>query len=87
MLSVEMPTGYAYEQFDGLKLIRTGIVPELKEVDTTQHGHTIWYLDHIPKDIRCFEHTVRNNAKKNFEWPSTLYLMASFYFYLYHLIK
>ena len=64
MLSVEMPTGYAYEQFDGLKLIRTGIVPELKEVDTTQHGHTIWYLDHIPKDIRCFEHTVRSIAIK-----------------------
>ena len=58
MLSVEIPTGYAYEQFDGLKLIRTGIVPELKEVDATQNGQTIWYFNHIPKDVRCFEHTV-----------------------------
>ena len=59
MLSVEIPTGYAYEQFDGLKLIRTGIVPELKEVDATQNGQTIWYFNHIPKDVRCFEHTVK----------------------------
>ena len=58
MLSIEIPTGYAYEQFDGLKLIRTGIVPELKEVDATQNGQTIWYFNHIPKEVRCFEHTV-----------------------------
>ena len=58
MLAVEIPSGYAYEQFDGLKLIRTGVVPELKEVDTTQQGQTIWYFNHVPKDVRCFEHTV-----------------------------
>ena len=40
MLSVEIPSGYAFEQFDGLRMIRSGIVPELKEVDTTQHGQT-----------------------------------------------
>ena len=64
MLSVEIPSGYAFEQFDGLRMIRSGIVPELKEVDTTQHGQTIWYLDHVPKHVRCFEHTV--NLVKNY---------------------
>ena len=58
MLSIEIPSGYAFEQFDGLRMIRTGIVPELKEVDTTPLGQTIWYLDHVPNDVRCFEHTV-----------------------------
>ena len=60
MLSVEMPSGYAFEQFEGLRIIRDGPVPELKEVDTTRPGQTIWYLDHVSKDIRCFEHTVRH---------------------------
>ena len=79
MLSVEIPTGYAYEQFDGLKLIRTGIVPELKEVDATQNGQTIWYFNHIPKDVRCFEHTVR--IKK------ILFLHSKFTCCVLHLMK
>ena len=59
MLAVEIPSGYAFEQFEGQRVIRTGQVPELKEVDTTRPGQTIWYLNHVPKDIRCFDHTVR----------------------------
>ena len=58
MLSVEIPSGYCLEQFEGMRIIRTGHVPELKEVDTTRPGQTIWYLDHVPTNIRCFEHTV-----------------------------
>ena len=59
MLAVEIPSGYAYEQFEGMRVIRTGKVPELKEVDTTRPGQTIWYLNHVPKNVRCFDHTVR----------------------------
>jgi hypothetical protein len=59
MLAVEIPSGYAFEQFEGIRVIRTGKVPELKEVDTTRPGQTIWYLNHVPKVVRCFDHTVR----------------------------
>ena len=58
MLSIEIPSGYCLEQFEGRRIIRTGVVPELKEVDTTRPGQTIWYLDHVPSNARCFEHTV-----------------------------
>ena len=43
-----------------MRIIRTGQVPELREVDTTRPGQTIWYLDHVPTNTRCFEHTVRD---------------------------
>ena len=59
LLAVEIPSGYAFEQFEGKRIIGTGEVPELKEVDTSRPGQTIWYLDHVPRAIRCFEHTVR----------------------------
>merc|ERR1712141_18857 len=59
LLAVEIPSGYAFEQFEGKRIIGTGQVPELKEVDTSRPGQTIWYLDHVPRAIRCFDHTVR----------------------------
>ena len=59
MLSVEIPSGYYLEQFEGLRIVRGGQVPELRDVDVTRPGQTLWYLDHVPVNTRCFEHTVR----------------------------
>merc|ERR1719336_3532280 len=48
---MEQPTA------DGI--VRSGIVPEMRDADVLKSGKTIWYFDHIPNVTRCFEHTVR----------------------------
>ena len=59
MLVVDIPSGYILEQYEANKLVRSRVVPEMRDVDTTQWGKTIWYFDRVPNETRCFEHTVR----------------------------
>ena len=44
---------------DANKIIKDGVIPEMKDADMEKPGKTIWYFDHIPAETRCFEHTVR----------------------------
>ena len=59
MLVIDIPSGYNILEPDAKKIIRSGIVPEMRDVDVTKSGKTIWYFDYIPQKVRCFEHTVR----------------------------
>ena len=68
MLVVDIPTGYLMEQPTADGIVRSGIVPEMRDADVLKSGKTIWYFDHIPNVTRCFEHTVsmtlRSTRKK-----------------------
>ena len=59
MLVVDIPSGYIMLQPDANKLVRSGVVPELKDADVSKPGKTIWYFDNVPAYTQCFEHTVR----------------------------
>merc|ERR1711899_402108 len=59
MLVVDIPTGYLMEQPTADQIVRSGIVPEMRDADVLKPGKTIWYFDHIPNVTRCFKHTVR----------------------------
>ena len=58
MLVVDIPTGYLMEQPTADKIVRSGVVPEMRDADVLKSGKTIWYFDHIPNVTRCFDHTV-----------------------------
>ena len=62
MLVVDIPTGYLMEQPTADRIVRSGVVPEMRDADVLKPGKTIWYFDHIPNVTRCFEHTVRNKS-------------------------
>eukprot|EP00095_Tigriopus_kingsejongensis_P006650 maker-scaffold363_size195477-snap-gene-0.39 protein:Tk06650 transcript:maker-scaffold363_size195477-snap-gene-0.39-mRNA-1 annotation:"hypothetical protein DAPPUDRAFT_320142" len=59
MLVVDIPSGYVMEQPAANSIVKSGIVPEMKDADVTKPGKTIWYFDRVPNQTRCFEHTVR----------------------------
>ncbi len=39
-------------------IVRSKVVPEMKDADVLKWGKTVWYFDQIPSTKRCFEHTV-----------------------------
>ena len=59
MLVVDIPSGYIMLQPDANKVVRSGVIPEMKDADVTKPGKTIWYFDHITNYTQCFAHTVR----------------------------
>ncbi len=59
MLVVDIPSGYVILQPEANKIVRGGIVPEMRDADVNKPGKTIWYFDHVPAEKRCFQHTVR----------------------------
>ena len=59
MLVVDIPSGYIMLQPDGNKVVRSGVIPQLRDSDVTKPGKTIWYFDHVPSYTQCFDHTVR----------------------------
>ena len=59
MLIVDIPSGYIMLQPDANKVVRSGVIPEMKDADVTKPGKTIWYFDHITNYTQCFAHTVR----------------------------
>ena len=61
MLVVDIPTGYLMEQPTADRIVRSGVVPEMRDADVLKSGKTIWYFDHIPNVTRCFDHTVSLN--------------------------
>jgi hypothetical protein len=46
-------------QPDANQIVRSGVIPELKDADSNKPGKTIWYFEHIRADMQCFTHTVR----------------------------
>ena len=46
-------------QPDANKVVRSGVVPQLKDADTEKAGKTIWYFEHVVPNMQCFTHTVR----------------------------
>ena len=59
MLVVDIPSGYLMLQPDANKIVRSRVVPQLKDADMEKAGKTLWYFEHIPSQMQCFEHTVR----------------------------
>ena len=59
MLVVDIPSGYIMLQPDGNKVVRSGVIPQMRDSDVTKPGKTIWYFDHVPSYTQCFDHTVR----------------------------
>ena len=53
------PRRYIILQPDANRIVRSGVVPEMRDADVTKPGKTIWYFDRVPDVERCFEHTVR----------------------------
>ncbi len=59
LLAVDVPTGYVMEQPEANAIVRSGVVPEMRDADVvTSAGRTVWYFDRVPNETRCFEHTV-----------------------------
>ena len=56
---VDIPSGYLMLQPDANKIVRSRVVPQLKDADMEKAGKTLWYFEHIPSQMQCFEHTVR----------------------------
>jgi len=59
MLVVDIPSGYIMLQPDANKVVRSGVIPQMKDADVLKPGKTIWYLEHVPAKMQCFTHTVR----------------------------
>ena len=59
MLVLDIPSGYIMLQPDANKVVRSGVLPQLKDSDVTKPGKTIWYLDHVPDYNQCFSHKIR----------------------------
>jgi hypothetical protein len=59
MLVVDIPSGYILLQPDANHIVRSGVIPELKDADSNKPGKTIWYFEHIRPEMQCFTHTVR----------------------------
>ena len=56
---VDIPSGYLMLQPDGNKIVRSKVIPEMRDSDVTKPGKTVWYFDHVPNYTQCFDHTVR----------------------------
>jgi len=59
MLVVDIPTGYIMLQPDANKVVRSNVIPQMKESDVTKPGKTIWYMDYVPSYTQCFTHKIR----------------------------
>ena len=59
MLQVDIPSGYIMLQPDANKIVRSRVVPQLKDADMEKPGKTLWYFEYITNQMQCFEHTVR----------------------------
>ena len=59
MLQVDIPSGYIMLQPDANKIVRSKVVPQLKDADMEKPGKTLWYFEYITNQMQCFEHTVR----------------------------
>ena len=59
MLVVDIPTGYIMLQPDANKIVRSKVIPQMKESDVTKPGKTIWYMDYVPSYTQCFTHKIR----------------------------
>lgn len=59
MLVLDIPSGYILLQPDANKIVRSGVIPQMKDCDMEQPGKSIWYFDFIPSYQQCFRHTVR----------------------------
>jgi len=59
MLEVDIPSGYIMLQPDANKIVRSKVIPTLKDADMEKEGKTLWYFEHIPSYMQCFSHTVR----------------------------
>merc|ERR1719495_47351 len=46
-------------QPDANKIVRSGVIPQLKDADVEKPGKTIWYFEHVVSEYQCFVHTVR----------------------------
>ena len=58
LIAIDIPSGYNFEWSAAIGILSSGVVPELRDFDN-QPGKTFWYLDHVPLEERCFDHTVR----------------------------
>jgi len=58
LLDVEIPSGYIMLQPDALKIVRSGVIPQLRDANMEEPGRTLWYFDYIPSYRQCFQHTV-----------------------------
>merc|ERR1711874_222589 len=58
-MGVDIPSGYIMLQPDANRIIRSGVVPQMKDADVNKDGKTIWYFEHITSRKQCFTHTVR----------------------------
>ncbi|XP_023330073.1 CD109 antigen [Eurytemora carolleeae] len=59
MLVLDIPSGYILLQPDAVKIVRSGVIPELRDADMEKAGKTIWFFDYISSKLQCFSHTVR----------------------------
>jgi len=59
MLVVDIPTGYIMLQPDANKIVRSKVIPQMKDSDVTKPGKTIWYMDYVPSYTQCFKHKIR----------------------------
>ena len=56
---MDIPSGYIMLQPDANKIVRSKVVPQLKDADMEKPGKTLWYFEYITNQMQCFEHTVR----------------------------
>ena len=47
MLVVDIPSGYILLQPDANRIVRSRVVPEMRDADSTKPGKTIWYFDRV----------------------------------------
>jgi len=59
MLVLDIPSGYILLQPDANKIVRSNVIPQLRDADMEKPGKTIWFFDYIPSYMQCFAHTVR----------------------------
>ena len=58
MLFVDIPTGYLMLQPDANKIVKSKVIPQMKDSDVTKAGKTIWYMDYVPSYTQCFTHKI-----------------------------
>merc|ERR1711874_796253 len=58
-MGVDIPSGYIMLQPDANRIIRSGVIPQMKDADVLKPGKTLWYFEYVPSQMQCFTHTVR----------------------------
>ncbi len=46
-------------QPDANQVVRSRAVPQMKDSDVERPGKAIWYFEHIPAQIQCFQYSIR----------------------------